>query len=123
MYKIKIISYKMRALVFKRCISALPEDECPYIPASYLKERRPKKYSQLTAQIPQSTMTRYASGSSISKNLDKSAKSNDDCQEKRDIGQEIIIEKMVETNTLPMRFAENIIFHMSGGKANTKQVK
>lgn len=112
----------MRALVLKRCISALPEDECPYIPASVIKERRvERKYVQITSTIPQSGQSRYVSRDS--KQLDKSSKSNDDCQEKRDIGQEIIIEKMVETNTLPMRFAENIIFHMSGGTADSKQVK
>lgn len=112
------------ALVLKRCISALPEDECPYIPKSYLSEKRPRIYSQLAAQIPGTSSTsRYTSNSNSNKSNNRSPKQEEDqCQEKREIGQEIIIEKMYKTNTLVMRVAENIIFHLSGGTAHAKQV-
>lgn len=112
-------------LVFKRCISGLPPNECPLIPKRYLLQHSRKPRSATVYEIPESdsVIRRVLRENSNNSNVAQYAAqtSNGQCEERRQVGQEILFEKIHRFDSWLSRFVGNFLMHFSNS-TNSQQV-
>lgn len=89
-------------LVFKRCLSALPANECPVIPKSYLR-RFPRSLELIETHLNRT------------KRLTPVDEPEVRCEKRRLLGDEIINEKMANVHNYFARFMGNLFAHFING--------
>lgn len=113
------ISPQIVTSVLKRCISGLPENECPRIPKRYLEHYRSRRVRRLINAtvdflLPYARKTRsveFKDLTSLSQTVAKEPTAQ--CEERRQLGTQILIEKGQNVDSMLSRFVGNFIMLFS----------
>lgn len=115
------------SLVLKRCISGLPTTECPYIPTRFIEQYQSRhtrsillnhfdvstdddKHHQINSvRWPRAT----ANVSDLIALGQLGVEPTVQCEERRKLGQQILIEKGHHVDSMLSRFVGNFIMHFS----------
>lgn len=119
----------MSSLVLKRCISGLPTNECPFIPKRFIEQYQSRHTRSILLDhiddaVDDQHHDHYQSNSA---RLPRGAANFSDlialsqlgieqpalCEERRKLGQQILIEKGHNVDSLLSRFVGNFIMHFS----------
>lgn len=106
--------------VLNRCISGLPSTQCPYIPKKIIQQYKSRRvrdtYSILDIDRTNNNDTRQ----DFPYTLQQVAVQEPQCEEKRLLGQEILLEKGHHVDSMLSRFVGNFISHISGESESQK---
>lgn len=107
---------KKKLSVLKRCISGLPKTECPYIPKRYLQQMR-SRHSRSILPAQDGHMLTKRSPFQFPDGLGPSSQLADEpvvqCEERRLLGTQILIEKGQHFDSMLSRFVGNFIILFS----------
>lgn len=106
-------------LVLKRCVSGLPSDKCPFIPKQYLQQLMLRRNSRAIESSSSSLSPAPPPPPSSANEFDKIeslaqvAVQEPACEQRRQLGQQILIEKLQRVDSMLSRFVGNFISHFS----------
>lgn len=113
-----------KKIVLKRCISGLPTDECPRIPKRYLEQyqlNRPRRSIPSGQSDTISALPELLNASVQQQAQIANQESKIQCEERRQLGQQILIEKVHKVDSMLSRFVGNFISHISN-TTNSQEV-
>lgn len=120
MYKNCFLLDLSKQLVLKRCISGLPKNECPLIPKTILKQARIQRYRRSVTQNDTVPSFERIERSAIQfpdslAPLGQTAvnESPSVCEERRQLGTQILIDKGHYADSMLSRFVGNFIMIFS----------
>lgn len=114
--------------VLKRCVSGLPTDECPFIPKQYLQQlllRRNARGLESSSSLSESPFSSpSATPTNVFDKIESLAQVEEpaiQCEERRQLGQQLLIEKVQKVDSMLSRFVGNFISHFSNS-TNSEEV-
>lgn len=121
---VRFCSHIVSKLVLKRCISGLPSTECPFIPKRFIEQYQSRRTRSIPLK-PIDVVTDEKPPNSV--RLPRGAANVNDlialgqlgfepkvqCEERRQLGQQILIEKGHHVDSMLSRFVGNFIMHFS----------
>lgn len=131
---------KIKKIVLKRCVSGLPTDECPFIPKQYLQQlllRRNARnldtpFSSDSSMSPFSSpslpsLPSSSSGTNAFDKIESLAQTavqepTVQCEERRQLGQQILIEKVQKVDSMLSRFVGNFLSHFTSNSTYSEEV-
>lgn len=101
--------------VLKRCISGLPKTECPYIPKSYLQQYRSRTPRSIPDNAPNHMLAKRSFQFPDDLALSQTVANEPvvQCEERRLLGTQILIEKGQNVDSMLSRFVGNFIMMFS----------
>lgn len=106
--------------VLNRCISGLPSTQCPYIPKKIIQQYKIRHVRDTHSTFDIDITNRNETRHNFPYALQQVAVQEPQCEEKRLLGQEILLEKGHHVDSMLSRFVGNFISHISGESESQK---
>ncbi|XP_055533515.1 choline transporter-like 2 isoform X1 [Wyeomyia smithii] len=96
--------YYLKSVPFaKRCISNLPDTECPYIPSRVLKQYQLTPVPSARSEVTNVGQNSTRSGKQLS------AAIRQDCANQRRLGRQLLVERMTKLQSYFARYVDNVL--------------